>query len=527
MLRPTWARAPLLCVTFALLLGAGAAAQAVPPPPPLPSPLPDPAAPLAGLDAYIEDALRAWQVPGLAIAVVRGDSIIYARGFGVRQVGRSEPVDEHTLFAVASTTKAMTTAALGMLVDEGRLRWDDRVADHLPSFRLRDPWLTTELTVRDLVTHRAGLSRSDNLWIAAPFDRAEVLRRARHLPASEFRAGYGYNNIMYIAAGELAAAASGVSWDDLLEMRLFQPLGMTRSTTRSAVVDGRANVSASHTPVDGRVIAVDRRDYDNIGGAGAAFSSAQDMARWLRLHLGDGAVDGVRLLRPATLRELHTPQVLTRGDSVAARMFPDTHFRAYGLGWFLKDYHGRKLVYHSGFINWTRTQVGLIPGAGIGVVVIANLSTSNLQLALMYRVLDALLGLPERDWSAEYLELARRAELRGREQSREVEAARVAGTRPSLRPAAYAGIYASDVYGELRLAHEGGRLVLHYAPDYVADLEHWHHDTFRAAWRRPGFGRAFATFTLDSRGRVAAVQLDGFGEFRAVRGRTDDAAAAL
>jgi CubicO group peptidase (beta-lactamase class C family) len=475
--------------------------------------------PLAGLDAYIESAMRDWQVPGLAIAIVRNDSVIHARGYGVRRLGTEEPVDANTLFAIASTTKAMTVAALGMLVDDGVVRWDDPVSDHLPGFTLGDAWITRQLTVRDMLTHRAGLARSDNLWIAAPFDRPEILRRARELPIDGFRAGYGYNNIMYIAAGELVAAAGGTSWDEFLERRLFTRLDMRRTTSRAAVVDRSANVATAYSRADGDFVAMDRRDYDNIGGAGAVWSTVGDLAQWLRLQLNGGVFEGDTLLRPATLREMHTPQVVVRSDSVSERMFPDTHFRAYGLGWLLHDYHGRKLVHHSGSINYTRTQIGMIPSEGIGVVVIANLSTSNAQTAIMYRVLDALLGLPARDWSGEYRTLAVRSEENSARQLRETEAARIAGTHPALALTDYAGVYAHDVFGDVSISVEAGRLVLRYAPDYEADLEHWHHDTFRAVWRRTGFGRAFVTFSLDSRARAAALDLEGFGTFRRSPGR--------
>ncbi|HEX6308639.1 MAG TPA: serine hydrolase [Longimicrobiales bacterium] len=468
--------------------------------------------PLVGLDGYITQAMAQWEVPGLAIAVVRNDSMIYARGFGARELGGADPVDEHTLFAIASTTKAMTSAALGMLVDEDRLDWDDSVMEHLPAYQLSDAYITRELTIRDLLTHRTGIARSDNLWIAGPFDRAEVLRRARYLPAaSGFRAGYGYHNVMYIAAGEVVGAVSGIGWDEFIAQRLFEPLGMTRSTTRAAVVETRDNVSGSHTVVDGEVRAVARRNYDNIGGAGAVFSSVHDMAQWLRLHLNDGVYGGRRLLSSRSLKELHAPQVVLRMDTTTERMFTGTNLRAYALGWNVQDYYGRKLVHHSGSLNWTRTHVGMVPSERIGVVVIANLSTSNLQQALVYRVIDALLGLPARDWSAEYLALARRNDGRERQADE-----RIPNTRPSLDLSAYAGTYSNELYGAARVSHADGRLVLEYAPDYVADLEHWHHDTFRATWRRPGLGRAFVTFALDRRARAARMELDGFGEFRRV-----------
>jgi CubicO group peptidase (beta-lactamase class C family) len=486
----------------------------LPPPPDLRAQGP----PLAGLDQYIERAMRDWEVPGLALAVVRGDSVILARGYGVRALGSPGRVDEHTLFAVASTTKAFTTAALGMLVDEGRVRWDDPVIRHLPWFRVQDPYVTRELTVRDLLTHRAGVSRSDNLWLAGPFEREEVLRRARYLPStSGFRAGYGYHNIMYVAAGEVVAAAAGMSWDDFVEQRIFRPLGMSRTTTRTATAARAANVSAPHVKAEGNVLASTLRNYDNIGGAGAIFSSVDDMAQWLRLQLNGGSFGGKVMLQPATLEELHTPQLVVRLDSVSRRLFPDTHFQAYGLGWLLQDYHGLRLVHHSGWLNWTRTQIMLIPDRKLGVVVIANLNDSNLQLALAYRVLDGLLSLKPRDWSAEYLALARRGAERTAAQAKETEAARVPDTTPALELTAYAGTYTSELYGDLALAVEGDRLVLRYAPpDYVADLEHWHHDTFLAVWRRAGFGKAFVSFTLDARARPTELLLEGFGEFRRV-----------
>ncbi|HUG42446.1 MAG TPA: serine hydrolase [Longimicrobiales bacterium] len=508
LLLPIRATILLLPVRAAVLLPLAAVAAA--------APAGAQAGELAGLDAYIEAAMRDWEVPGLAIAVVRGDSVIHARGFGERTLGTGEPVDEHTLFAIASTTKAMTVAALGMLVDDSVLAWDDAVTAHLPALRLGDPYVTRHLTIRDLLTHRTGLDRQDNVWIAAPFDRPEILRRARHLgQAEDFRSGYGYNNIMYMAAGEVVAAASGMSWASFLENRLFAPLGMSRTTPRLAVAERRGNVASSHTRVDGRVQAVPRRDYDALGPAGSVFSSARDMARWLRLHLAHGVHDGRRLLDSATIAEMHTPQVVVRIDSTTRRMFPSRNFSAYGLAWRLYDHHGRKVVEHTGSVNYTRTQVGMIPAEGIGVVVFANLSSSALQTALMHRVFDALLGLPPRDWSAEYLALSRRSTERGEERRAEVEGARVTGTRPSLPLDGYAGTYADSLYGELRIEVEGRALVLRYAePDYVADLEHWHHDTFRAVWRRPGFGRSFVTFTLDARGRAQAVELDGFTTFR-------------
>jgi CubicO group peptidase (beta-lactamase class C family) len=319
---------------------------------------------------------------------------------------------------------------------------------------------------------------------------------------------------MYMVAGEVVAAAAATTWEDFVEARLFAPLGMTRSTTRTAVADARGNVATAHVPGDGRLWAMDRRDYDALGPAGSVFSSARDMAQWLRLQLGGGMYEGRRLIEESTIGEMHEAQVVLSIDATARRRFPSQTFFAYGLGWRLHDYHGRKVVQHTGAVNYTRTQVGMVPSADIGVVVMANLSTSGLQTALMYRVFDALLGLPETDWSADYLEAARRSAAASEQRAAEAEAARVSGTRPSLSLDDYAGTYGDDLFGDIRVGLENGRLVLRYSPDYVADLEHWHHDTFRAVWRSTGFGHAMATFSLDATGKARALELQGFTTFR-------------
>ncbi len=470
---------------------------------------------LAWLDGYIRDAMRDWEVPGLAIAVVRNDSVIFAEGYGERTVGSGQPVDENTLFAIASTTKAMTVAAMGMLVDQGELDWDDRVAEHLPAIEFHDPYVRHHITIRDLLTHRTGVSRSDNVWIATPIDRAEVMRRVRYLPqANGFREEYGYNNIMYMMAGEIVAAASGMEWNDFIETRLFDPLGMDRSTTRTDVMRSRDGVASGHTRHEGRIIAMPRRDYDALGPAGSVWSSAEDMARWLRLHLAEGRVEGRRLLEPETLDAMYQPQVFIETDTATQRLIPSRNFRAYGMGWRLEDYHGRTVVQHTGGVNYTSTQVGFVPSAGIGVVVLANYSGSQLHTALMYQVFDALLGVPATDWSAALREISERSAAASARRAAELEASRIPGTRPSLALDAYTGTFSDDLYGEIEVTLEDGGLVLRYAPDYVADLEHWHHDTFRAVWRITGFGDPFVTFTLDARARAAALDLQGFTTFR-------------
>ncbi|NIM48779.1 MAG: serine hydrolase, partial [Gemmatimonadales bacterium] len=299
-----------------------------------------------GLDDYIERVRKDWEVVGLAVAVVKDDSVVYAKGFGVRESGRPDPVDEHTLFAIGSNSKAFTAAGIGILVDEEKMAWDDKVVDHLPWFQLYDPYVTREITVRDLMSHRSGLGRRGDLnWYGTEYDRDEVVRRIRYLkPNSSFRAQYGYQNTMFLTAGEVTEVVAGVTWDEFIDTRIFDPLGMVRSNTSTLDLEGVANVAMPHAKIDDNVTAVPYRNLDNVAAAGSINSSVQEMTRWMRLMLGEGELEGERVLSEAVVREVHTPQTITGMSPQTKELFPSMHFATYGLGWGLRDYHGRLMA---------------------------------------------------------------------------------------------------------------------------------------------------------------------------------------
>jgi CubicO group peptidase (beta-lactamase class C family) len=475
--------------------------------------------PLADLDAFVARVLETWQAPGLALAVVRGDSVLVARGYGLRDIRGDAPVDERSLFAVASTSKAFTVAALGMLVDEGLLSWDDRVTDHLPGFQLSDPYVTREITVRDLLSHRSGLPRGDRLWYGSPFGRDEVIRRVRYLePAWSFRSAYGYQNIMFLTAGELVEAVAGVSWDEFLKRRIFDPLGMTATTTTTKGIDTLQNVATPHVLQDGKVTPVGWRDFDNLGGAGAINSSAWEMAQWIRLQLGGGVYAGTRLLSDSVMKEMHTPQTVIRMGEATQRLFPDTHFQAYGLGWTLQDYRGRKVVGHGGSLDGMRTQVGMIPEEDLGVVVITNLNNSWIPQVVVYHVFDAFLGPREKDWNQAMYAVYLESQREGEERRAKEEASRISGTSPSLDREAYVGTYTDSLYGEASVRLDDGVLVLEVGPYFVGELEHWHFDTFRARWRDEQLGRAWVEFRLNRQGKVAEMEVEGWRVFHKTDG---------
>ena len=470
---------------------------------------------LKALDAYIEKARQDWGVAGLAVAIVKNDSVIYAKGFGLRESGKPVPVDARTLFAIGSNTKAFTAAAIGLLVDEKKLSWDDRVTKYLPQFQLFDPYVTRELTIRDLLSHRSGLARGDAVWYASSFDRQEILRRVRYLePSWSFRSQYGYQNIMFLAAGELAAAVAGQSWDDLVKQRFFRPLGMTASNTSVTDLRGQGNVATPHFKVGGRAVPIGWRNIDNAGPAGSINSNVLDMAQWIRLHLGEGEYQGQRLLSQRVIREMQTPHTIT--GSGMDTIFPMSHFSTYGQGFGLRDYYGRKLVQHSGGIDGMLSNVALIPEENLGLVVLTNTEGHNLGGALVYKILDSFLPVPARDWSSIYLKLDAISRQRADSAENARARTRVVGTKPSLSLEQYAGTYENEMYGEARVAHENGRLVLRRFLEFNGPLEHWHYDTFRVQYEQARQGKPMLTFTLDPNGKVSGLLLEGLPAFKRV-----------
>ncbi len=469
---------------------------------------------LRGLDRYIEDALPSWKVPGLAIAIIKNDSVIHASGYGVRELGEPERVDARTLFAIGSASKAFTAAALAMLVDEGKVSWDDRASTHLPWFELFDPYVTRELSVRDLLSHRSGLARGDLLWYSGGFSRDDILRRVRFLePSWSFRSRFGYQNLMYLAAGRIVEAASGLSWDDFVAQRIFRPLGMTRSNTSVTALSGQPNVATPHAQIEGTAETVPWHNIDNIAPAGSINSNVLEMAQWVRLQLGDGEVAGQRLVSTGAIRETKVPHTVIRTEGIWQALNPVSNFLTYGLGWFLMDYAGHKVVQHGGNIDGMSALVAMIPDQRLGVVILTNMNGSLLPTAVLYRVFDMMLGRPSQDWSADFRKTAAALEQQQEEARKKIEDARVSGTAPSLPLEAYAGTYADSMYGDVRVEYEGGGLVLRYGTFFVGDLEHWHYDTFRAIWRQRHFGKALARFVLDERGRAAELAMENVGDF--------------
>jgi CubicO group peptidase (beta-lactamase class C family) len=430
------------------------------------------------MDPYIRAAMEKWEVPGLAIVVVKDGDVVLARGYGVCELGQDGKVSEDTSFTIASCGKTFVATAMGMLVDEGKLRWDDPVRKHLPDFEFSDRYLTEHVTLRDLLCHRTGLRRADLLGDGTGFDTKEILRRIKYLePIAELRTQLTYSNPMYTVLGEVVTVVSGRPWEQFVTERIFQPLDM-KSTTAAVAQIPRDRLSPRHWRSDAGIVSrpIARTD-------GSIYSTARDLAQWLKLQLAEGTYGGRRLLKPDTVREMHALQFSVPINSRPSDNTYAAHFYGSGLGWFVQDYRGHKIVLHQG--AWGAI-VALIPEENLGVAVLSNLDLESLPGLLMHDVFDAYLVGPETVWRKDKWDSTwLRNEPPGfayrprNEAKARLEKSRTRGTKHSLPLENYAGVFESKLYGRMTVHHDSGRLSLTFG-DFLTDLSHWQDESFYA-----------------------------------------------
>ena len=497
-------RSYCLCIRLASVLATALAALP-------PAAASRPAAP-SGLERYVARVLATFEVPGAGVAIVKDGQLVLARGYGIRKQGDPTRIDARTLFGIASNTKAFTATALGILVEEGKIEWDAPVVRYLPWFALADPYVTRELTVRDLLVHRSGLGlgAGDLLWWPpSTYDRKEIARRLRYVPlVTSFRSTYAYDNVLYVVAGEVIEAVSGSTWEGFVQTRILEPAGMTGSSVSWSSVQG-GNVATPHARIAGTLQPVEPFASDNTNPAGGIQSNAEDMAKWMIVQLDSGRVaGGRRIFSPQTTRELWAPVTITPiGEPPRELPALRRNFSGYALGFGVNDYRGRKIITHTGGLPGYLSRVTLVPDLRLGVAVLTNQESAGAYNALTYRILDHYLGASDTDWLAGYAELRRRAEARAKQQ---VPAPRDSTSGPSLPLEKYAGSYVDAWYGDVAIAFEAGRLVMRFAhtPALVGDLEHWQHDTFVARWRdRTLRADAFVTFALKPDGGIDQVKM--------------------
>jgi CubicO group peptidase (beta-lactamase class C family) len=467
--------------------------------------------PLAALDGSIAKGMTDWQVPGLAAAVVKDGQVVFAHGYGVRELGKPGPVDTHTLFAIGSTTKAMTAALLAMLVDEKKVEWDAPVTRYLPGIQLKDPAATRELMVRDLLTHRAGLGNADYLWYGQANSTEEILKRVRLIePAYPIRSNFIYQNIMYAAAGAVIESASGKRWAEMMRTRIFEPLGMNDTVPTAATLAERTNVASPHAIVAGQVRVIENASVDPVAAAGAVWSSVADMSKWMQFMLDGGRAggpNGKRLLSESSFAELFKPQTIAPYDMYPTTRLTKPHWMTYGLGWFQQDYRGQAVDFHTGSIDGMVAIHGLIRDQRLGVYVLANLDHAELRHAIMYEVFDRYAGRADHDWNAEFLKLYADLQKQADQDRVKKESQRARGTSPALPLEKLTGTYTDPLHGEVTVSGDAAGLRIQYGSAFVGTLEHWHYNTFRATWKAAWREPVLVTFVLDEDGRPDALEM--------------------
>jgi CubicO group peptidase (beta-lactamase class C family) len=468
-------------------------------------------APPPDLDTWVAQSMKGFNVPGLSLAIVKDGKVVVVKGYGVRKLGESVPVDEDTAFAIGSNTKAFTTACLAMLVDEGKITWDDPVYQRLPGFVMYDPYVSHEITIRDLLTHRSGMGLGEGDLLFFPrttYTRTEVIHQLRYMkPASSFRSRFAYDNLLYLAAGQIIPAVTGTSWDDFVQQRILARLGMNNSNTSVTAFKSGGNFAFPHTVVDGKLQVVDFMNLDNAAPGGSINSSAADMAKWVIVQLNRGKLpdSDTRLFSEKQSEEMWTPQtILPIPEPPAPLAALKANFGDYGLGWMMRDYQGRKLILHSGGVIGYVSRVALVPQEKLGVVILTNAMEGGAFDSLLFMILDHYLKVPHTDWVAAYKSTndMRQKEAAAFEQQQSL--ARNKTSHPSLPQEKYAGTYQDAWYGVVNIRMESGHLVLNsaHSPALAGELEHWQYDTFRTHWGDHTVPDAFVTFSLKADGSI-------------------------
>ena len=468
------------------------------------------------LDAYMANSMKVFDVPGMGVAIVKDGKVIAEKGYGVRKLGDPTLVDAFTMFAIGSNTKAFTTAALATLVDQGKLSWDDHVYERLPGFVMYDPYVSHEMTIRDLLTHRSGMGLGEGdllFWPHSTYTRDEIIFKLRFMkPQSSFRSRYAYDNLLYMAAGQIIPAVTGTSWDDYIRQHIFEPLGMKHSNVSSTQFKPSDNYASPHSRVDGKLQVIPLEDLDNVGPAGAINSCAADMAKWVQLQLNRGKFSDRegRLFSEQRSREMWSPQtILPTGDPPAPLAGLKTNFADYALGWNVREYHGRKLVGHTGGVGGFVSRVMLVPEENLGVVILTNAEEGGAFDAILYHVLDHYLQLPTTDWIGAFKALKDQEEKDAAETMKKAGVARAADSKPSLALEKYAGMYNDAWYGPISVRFENGGLAISFerTPGMVGELQHWQYDTFKAHWRVRTIEDAFVTFSLGADGSIDSARM--------------------
>ena len=472
------------------------------------------------IDSVAERTLRAFEVPGVAVCVIKDGKVVHSKGYGVRSLATRKPMDENTLFGIASNSKAFTTAALGILVDEGKLNWDDKVRKYIPEFKLHDPYPTEEFTIRDLLCHRSGLGLGAGDLMFFPdggdFTIEDILHNLQYLaPVTSFRSQYAYDNNLYIIAGEVVARVSGMSWEDFVEQRIMRPLGMSHSATKFDRLRDTSDVIDGHARVDGKVEAIVRHKSTVDYAAGGIYSSIADLSKWVEMHLDGGKFgpDGKQLLSPAVMRERWTPQTILPVGGPGAY---GTHFADYGLGFVINDVKGYKQLSHTGGLEGMVTQITMIPELRLGIIVLINGEEGFAFSAITNQIKDAYLGITGTDRVTEYAAIRKRQLSADQRLTDSIwrEVAAVGRARTGKSDTAgfspYLGTYRDAWLGEVSISVQNGKpwFASKRSPKLSGEMVPYKGNSFIVKWTNRSMNAdAYVIFSLDERGRASGIRM--------------------
>jgi CubicO group peptidase (beta-lactamase class C family) len=483
---------------------------------------------IQSLEERIGEVLSEWNVVGGAVSILKDSDIVSCRGYGRKSSDLDDPVDQDTIFGIGSNTKSFTAAGLALLVDEGKASWDDPVIQHLPDFQLVDPWVTQQITLRDMLSHRSGLGRSMRILYNHEFDLAEVIRRLRYMPLQNpFRDAFGYNNYHFMVIGRVIEVLSGLTWPEFMQKRIFEPLGMKSSFADLQQMQGQTNLSAAHDDISDHLLPHDTRlfsqqtviPWSDVGNqpAGGISSSASDMTHWMGMLLSGGQYNGQPFLSQKVIREMTLPvatfkEPLQSDLGFLAALDPEINFYTYGLGWFVLDYKGRLMFFHGGQIHGFNSIVAFFPQENLGYTVLTNAHHTFAHAALTFHIADAFLGGSQRNWSQQILGLAQSVVQGAKAQLEERQTARKTGTPSSLPLSAYQGVYENPFVGKTSVTLENGSLWMRYGTAFDGKLEHWEEDTFLAMWKDRTFDPNRVHFEVEN-GEVVSLIVDPEGKF--------------
>jgi len=461
---------------------------------------------LDGFASFIEKARKALKVQGTAIAVIKDNEVIHCQGYGLRDVKNDLPVDADTIFAIGSSSKAFTTLALGILVDQGKLEWDRPVREYIPTFKLHDAFATDRMTPRDLVSHRSGLPRHDLMWYGTSKSRKEILSRLQYLePNKDFRTYLQYQNLMFMTAGYLVEVVSGKTWEEFSLAEIFHKLGMARSNFSVEDTKKMENYALPYREEKKKVKEIPFRNIDTIGPAGSINSSLNDMIQWALLHLNDGKVGDTQLITKANIDETHLPNMVVTGSFFGSiEKHPEFGGPgSYGLGWFINTYQGRKLIHHGGNIDGFTAMVSFMPQEKLGVVVLTNMSGSGFPFVTIFNAYDRLLGLKPTPWLERVQKEEKEGEAALKAGKAKAEAKKVRGTRPSHALEAYTGQYEHPGYGVLAVSM-GEKGLLAEFNGLKFPLKHYHYDIFEMVYEQFEITLK-ASFATDVKGTISSI----------------------